>query len=377
MKRFLLVALTLSLAACNSAAPTSSPPPLDTPPVTQPPVTDSGFNGYVALGDSLTAGTQSAGLTAFGQAAAYPLVLSRWAGHPIAAPLTNDPGCPPPLGGSLTAASCTRANPGTAVSNLAVPGARVADLSFTTSVTAGGDVQTRLYNLVLGSGRTQVDAALAAKPTFVSVWIGANDVLNAALFGDATLVTAPGEFQSAYRRLLTRLQPLGAKTVLLTVPDVTTSPALIPGPTLAESNLTVLTQIFPNLRVDRASCAGSANAVSVSSLIDAGTSGRAVSCGAPSALTPSEAASIRATVHAYNASIRTLANEFGVRVLDVSALLPTAANTNVDLDNFLAPFGPDFSLDGAHPSAAGQAKIARALGAFFNAQFGTKITLPR
>ncbi|PYE54456.1 SGNH/GDSL hydrolase family protein [Deinococcus yavapaiensis] len=370
MKGFLFGGLTLALAACSSIS--SMFPPAQS----QPPVVESGFSGYVALGDSLTAGAQSAGLTASGQSAAYPVVLSRWAGHPINAPLTNDPGCPPPLGGSLTAASCTRANPGAVVSNFALTSARVADLTSTTSASVGGEAQARLYNLVLGANRTQVEAALAARPKFLSIWIGANDVLDAALFGDPSRSTSPTEFQAAYRRLLTQLQPLGAKTVLITVPDVTAMPALIPGPKLAQSNLKVLTTIFPNLQVDRASCAASENFVSASTLIDAGSNGGVVSCNAPSALTPSEAATIRATVGAYNASIRALAGEFAAKVLDVSTLLPTAADTNVNLDNVIAPFGPDFSLDGAHPSGVGQAKIARTLGAFLNAQFGTAISLP-
>lgn len=63
LSRFMLLA-SLLLSGTLTGCRTLTPSP-------------SGFSGYVALGDSLTAGMQSVGLTAQNQRDSFPLVLSR------------------------------------------------------------------------------------------------------------------------------------------------------------------------------------------------------------------------------------------------------------------------------------------------------------
>lgn len=350
MTRLLLACLTVGMTACAAPSPSSAR-------IT----TDSGLQGYVALGDSLTAGVQSGGLTAESQLASYPAILGRLAKHVVVVPESSDPGCPAPLGGGLSVEGCTRANPREKVANFALPGARVADLVSRSAATMSGD-QKLLYELVLGPTETQVTAALKSRPEFVSVWIGSNDVLGAALQGDPSVATPPARFESEYARLLDALEPSGASVVLLTVPDVTRVPALVPGTQLAQAGL------------GAADCRGSANRVPATAVLQAVLTGQgnSLSCTAPFALTPAEAQAIRTTVDAYNASLRRLAKARGVDVFDVAPLVENLQTPPLDL-NASRWFGPDYSQDGVHPSSSAHARLARALGTFMNETYGLKI----
>src|SRR5688500_12685011 len=51
---------------------------------------------YVSLGNSITAGFQSGGLTDSLQLRAYPVLVARQAEVPFSVPLLAKPGCPPP-----------------------------------------------------------------------------------------------------------------------------------------------------------------------------------------------------------------------------------------------------------------------------------------
>src|SRR5205807_588047 len=83
-------------------------------------------------------------------------------------------------------------------------------------------------------GRTQVQAMRAAHPTFVTLWIGDNDVLGAVLTvnsGDSTLITPTASFQSDYRKVIDSIKAAGAKGLLIGVQNVTAIPYLSSGQT--------------------------------------------------------------------------------------------------------------------------------------------------
>ena len=144
------------------------------------------FERYVSLGNSITAGFQSGGIVDSLQLRAYPVLLAQRAGATFGVQTLAQPGCPapflsplgprpagaPPCAGAVGQPNLRR------VSNLAVPGARIADL-FDINNNLG---ISPLYSILTG-GRSQIDAMLAQDPTFVSVWIGNNDALAAALGG--------------------------------------------------------------------------------------------------------------------------------------------------------------------------------------------------
>ena len=98
------------------------------------------FQRYVAFGNSITAGIQSAGLSDSLQQVAYPVLLARAMGTTFNYPKLNNPGCPPPitviftfpptrLGGATDAACAFRSSPNPPfLNNVAFPGADVLEL---------------------------------------------------------------------------------------------------------------------------------------------------------------------------------------------------------------------------------------------------------
>jgi len=359
MKRALLLGLTVLLAACNTE--------------TKPPVVTPTLEGYVALGDSLTAGFQSGGLTAEGQRNSYPVLLSQLAKFPINAPLGKDPGCYPPLPKSFldkTADSCQRLNPAEVVSNFGVPGARVADVSTLTSaaLSSASPGAAALYNLILGPTDTQVSAATKAKPKFITLWIGGNDWLLSLLATPPVSGTLAATFETQYTALLDALKPAtdGAKVVLITVPGPDQAPIITSSALIAA------------LGAGEDDCKTSLNRFNGAYVLQVIKTKKIACSTDTNAITPAVYQQALDTIAAYNASIRKLADARGFKVFDSASL---AADT---LKNEYSPagaakgqpFGADISLDGVHPSSAGYAKIARALAKFINESYGTKIVIP-
>ncbi len=112
--------------------------------------------------------------------------------------------------------------------NLGVPGADVYDVYNTTSGAASGNP---FFDLVLRNpnfgNTTQLDQAIGLRPTLLLLWIGANDVLGAALDGgDLTQITAQADFQARYTAVLQEIAANLTSTVVIigTVPYVTDIP---------------------------------------------------------------------------------------------------------------------------------------------------------
>ena len=198
------------------------------------------FNRYVSLGNSITAGFQSAGINDSTQQRAYPVLLAQRAGGRFDYPSISMPGCPrpflAPLGttGRVGAAdSCTRANNPRIVNNLAVPGARIRDLLQFPTGSLGS-----LHTLLVGN-RTQVRAMIEARPTFVSVWIGNNDALEATVGGilgpraagaDSSL-TPLATFQTRLNAVVDSVKAAGPQGVMLVgvVNALQAAPIIQPG----------------------------------------------------------------------------------------------------------------------------------------------------
>src|SRR5213076_3118363 len=101
------------------------------------------------------------------------------------------------------------------ISNTAVPGAEVLDLYNNLDTASNANTLTQF---ILG-GLTQVQMVRRAQPTFVSVWIGNNDVLGAATNptngGDSTKITSVANFQARYGALLDTIEAAGPQGVVL------------------------------------------------------------------------------------------------------------------------------------------------------------------
>ena len=175
------------------------------------------FQRYVSIGNSITAGFQSGGINDSTQRQAYPvLVAAAMGGDPFYYPSLALPGCPPPytniftgarLAGGTATTCAFRASTPPYISNVGVPSAQVLDIMH--NGPGIGTNSNALTQLILG-GRTQYHAAVAARPTFVSVWIGNNDVLGSVLSatnaGDSTLITPLATFQTRYKEMVDSLK---------------------------------------------------------------------------------------------------------------------------------------------------------------------------
>lgn len=372
------------------------------------------FQRYVALGNSITAGFQSSGINATLQKQAYPVLLAAMAGAQFGVPELNHPGCPPPTAAPLaprisdTPCALRRLVPPSLVQNLAVPGADVSDA--TDPIGTG----TTLNTLILG-GRTQVGAMQDADPTLVSVWLGNNDALGAALWGDTLALTPLAPFRSEYDEIVAAILETDARdAVLIGVAQAAQiAPALQPGayfwaiaqnppPGLPELAVSDNCAPFTNTGAPNPTGFNLVSFVGVAGQIAAGADPVVIDCAndAPFVLNPAEQTAITVRVAAFNAYIEQQANAHGWIYVDpnVSLIGPALADPDlvrkcqhlmsatdaasfgaavmsscpVDLDPATAEtfFGSYFSFDGVHPSSAAHEVIADTLAARLSAKHG-------
>jgi lysophospholipase L1-like esterase len=387
-------AAMIALAACDSDKVVNPPTnPLNT----------GLFKSYVALGNSITAGYQSGGIVDSTQQESFAALLAHAVGTRYAYPAFSVPGCPPPIvnfqtGARLdngTAATCNLRDPAhinAILNNVAVPGAAVNDLTAPSDTTSNP-----LTTFILG-GKTQIQKAIDAAPTFVTVEIGNNDVLPAALTGspipNAQLsspgITPPDSFIVRYARAMNQLTTGAPKVkgVLFGVFDVTLSGALFPIDSVINNPLL-------GAEVDAAAghaiayapdCVNSGALLSleVLPLIAAGEFPPQIGCadGDPFTLDPLKIGAFQQAVGIYNGYIQAKADSMGFGYLDPNPLLVQlrAIDSIPPYPNFASPdhpFGSFITLDGIHPSAAAHQLIAAALIAKVDSMYGVSISAQR
>ena len=338
------------------------------------------FTRYVAIGNSITAGFQSGGIDDATQRASYARLIARQARARYAY-ASLGAGCPAPISNLLDAVSAGTLDPTCAVAgqapgrtllnNVAVPGADSFD------PTATGTATDQLTALIL-DGSNQVDKALEVTPTFVSIWIGNNDVLAAAITGQLGAEngpTAQTTFAENYARMVNRLRSGGVEEgILIGVSDVTRIPLLVPASSLADPALRLGLSIATGRSVTiAADCAGSSASISLAIIpeIASGAHPATISCtataGSPTGdrfvLDAVERAAITSAVAGYNSYISAKADSVGFAYHDPNPLfLAARARGDVpespNIANLSEPFGALFSLDGVHPSSRGHVLIA-------------------
>jgi lysophospholipase L1-like esterase len=391
-----------------------------------PVVAQVSFTRYVALGDSLTAGYVGGGLTQFYQERSYPAMLAQAAqASDFQMPLVSAPGIPPILElVSLYPQTVIRPSsdtPGQPINatlvrpynNLGVPGADIYDLLNTV-----GDIQNLLagnqdnvmHDLILripavenppGSGNyvafTAIAQAIALDPTFLTLWIGNNDILGAAVYAtpiDGVTMTPIANFEAMYAAAM---QALTARTtadmVVFTLPDVTAIPFVttirpyldIPGvgrvPLIGSHGL-----LPEDAYVTLGASSLLAQGIGIPVEIPGGTGiplpedlqviqGQAV----PGVVLRSEEIQvINGRISEMNAVIRSTAAQYGVPVVDVNGIFGRIAAGDpwvVGGIELTAQFlvGGIFSYDGVHPQNIGQALIAVELIKVINEFYGAQI----
>ena len=378
------------------------------------------MNNYVALGDNFTAGMVSGGLVDCYQNLSFPALLAQQANAPIfEMPLISAPGVPSvlqlvslangpvlePVGDFMDAFPYNVTYP-LPYNNLGVPGANLFDMLFQIGDIgnlAAGDFDKIMFDLILRipqvqdpiSGElldfTAITQAVALQPTFVTMWIGTNDVFPAVFTAtpiDGITMTPLATFELLYLQAVGGLvTQTTADIVLFTIPDVTelafatTVPpfldipgiGLVPimgtnGPLSADSRVTLLAADllaqgygvplpgFPPLPEDFNLITGDPGYV----------------------LRPDEIQALKDRVAGFNAIIEATAAEFGLPVFDAGGLFDeinfgegvTLGGVHFD-GSFLT--GGMISYDAVNPQQFAHAALAATLVDFLNDVYGADI----
>ncbi len=357
------------------------------------------FSRYVAFGDSLTAGFTSDSLNATYQVNSYPAQLARAFGiTDFQQPLVSPPGIPPILQLRGLFPTVILPSPGQGVpinlnlprpyNNLGVPGANTHDLLATTTDNGG------ITDLILRrQGASQIQEGLFLHPTFVTLWIGSNDVLGAALSGrviEGVTMTPVAQFQAEITTAVAAIAQSGAKMAIANISDVTTIPFVNTLPIYIfnpQTNQVVLVNghpvpfIGPNgplqpgdyLLLTAATELAQGKGIPVA----LGGSGQPLSDSV--VLSAAEVSAIQARVDAFNTIIAGLASQYGAALVDDHTLLHQLESGFYPIGgvkltgDFLT--GGVFGYDGFHPTPIGYGVVANLFIQSINAKFGTAVPL--
>ncbi|WP_185968976.1 SGNH/GDSL hydrolase family protein [Carboxylicivirga sp. M1479] len=224
---------------------------------------------------------------------------------------------------------------------------------------------------------TVLGDALAAEPSFVSFWVGNNDILAYAMAGgEADAITDPAMFAAAYTQAVNAILSTGSKAVLGNVPAIETIPFF--NHILKDGHL-------PLVIVDDAVPGGIRQLVEGEKiLLSASTAlgmgyGQSVEMplGAEYVLDLNELNAISSATTAYNATIKSIADENGIAHVDLAKIMEQLSTSGLIIDGnrYTTTFvsGGVFSLDGIHATGRGSAIIANAFIDAINAKYDAQV----
>jgi lysophospholipase L1-like esterase len=389
------------------------------------------FTRFVSIGNSLTMGEQSSSVFEAGQMYSFGKLIADQVGTTYEQATFSDPG----TGGRLEVAALapftlyTNPNQGSPTNltyaapynNLGIKGAFLYDVlnarSASTCYTANFGSPNPLFDAVLRGFGTQLELAIAQQPTFITLWIGNNDILAYATRGGLFPPTDPGVFQTQYAQVLTSLNSTGAQIVIGGMPNALLTPYFTtvgpgvgqalqgipgaqglvyqttgaPGVAIATSTDLINKNVFvtlsgssaANLLGDQTGKYYNDNGIPVPPGVNtAFPFGLTPENPFPNSLVldPTEIANYQALNIGYNDIISGLAASMGYYVVDWDELfnqLASADGLNVNGINFSTTFvnGNFFSLDGIHPTSQGYAIIANEFIKATNEKYNASIPL--
>jgi hypothetical protein len=221
-----------------------------------------------------------------------------------------------------------------------------------------------------------VAQALASNPSVITLWIGNNDVLGAAVRGravDGVTLTPAAEFRTYYQAVVDVLRRSGARIFAANLPDVTSIPyvttiqPVVVNPTTAQPVL-VNGQPVPLVGPNGPLPSGSLVTLGASSLLAQGVGiptalgGRGAPLPDEVVLDPSELAIIKDRVTANNQAIASICQAANIPVLDINGIMRDLAQNGRVIGGvtFTSSYltGGIFSYDGVHPTDLGYAITA-------------------
>ncbi len=371
---------------------------------------DEYLGGYVALGNSLTAGYMDAGLIASGQANSYPALIAQQIGL-SSAEFVQPTVLPPGIGSSAAAAGNVAGvlyfdagamsidvlgeTPLAQVqsllpavlypvpyNNLGIPGATALDMTQALDSTTSQKPGNSFFDFILRNpnfGNTNVlTQAVGKEPTLVTLWIGNNDILGGIFTGAPEVgvnITPPAAFQSLldgvvgsiYDGVAARngVEPL---VMVATIPDIvlpylvapTTFQALLqspsPIPTVEEGVAYFLFDALSYMK-----------------------GGGALPVPAQYTLTAAEYSVVSTAIDGFNTAINTVADARGAVVVDVNVMLNSLATGGIpglSAQHFLVNQATAFSLDGLHFNNVGYGLVANVFIEKLNTVLGSALSEP-
>jgi hypothetical protein len=390
-----ILAASLAVSACQDAAEPVAP----LGSVVAPNQAEGrGFaQRLYAIGTSISAGTCSDGNIASCQQNSWVAQIIRAMHREPSLPLISVPGCKSPYASPLItfarisgesvllpddALSCAPNEPGVTLPTqvFAVPGALTHEaLSETPDGRPDPSYGRSLYHRILPPFETQVSALEDANPKFVTVEFGANDIMG--IHGGRVI---PGlsfvpfaVWASFYNQVLDRVGAITKQALLVGLGrDISKLNSLRFGSELWSDRAAFLSAF--NVEVD-ANCNGNTNLIVISAVVRFavanGLQRRAaslppfiMSCAEGPAnvedrvLTPAEVLVVNTQFDQMTDHVLAQATLRGYAFMDLEVLfsIPKAPFSVVTFMTGSQPYGPYVSLDGLHPTAAGQTLIAQA-----------------
>ncbi len=390
-------AVTLLLTGCGTsltAVPSGSPSAAKAPRTGAIPADP--FSRVLVLGDSLSAGFQNASLLGTQQVNGWASLVAQQAHFSMPLPLVASPGIPnvyslvqaslPPVLAQAPGATIGRVNPTLVVNDLAVPGFKVHDMLNTAPVASPSNPVEQLTSYVLGypagTTGTEVQQAIARKPSTIFLMIGANDVLGVDGSGNLATATSLSSFTADFTELMTTLATnTTAHLIVGNIPDVTAIPYMTPASQLLEEcqEYTGVPSSFfiPILNIhpgDLVNWAGVADFHADALRAQAGEMPTPLP--ARDILTAADVATLQAQINSMNQVIAQQVAAAGGTLVDVHALLADWSANGATINGYQASMGylgGLFGVDGIHPSNTGYALLANQFIASTNAALGTNI----
>lgn len=384
-----------------------------------PPATgELDFTRYVALGNSLTAGVSNGALYEAAQRNSFPNLVARMVEMTdFQQPIMADSGFSfLPTEGRIVinpltmnirfsqAGTEANANLERAFNNLGIPAIRTRQMYTATTGSEAGDNHF-VDKILRNHGRSVVEEALTLDPTVMTLWIGNNDILEAAVQGMSGAVYTPPEvFTAQLDTLLMRINAgTDAPLIAANIPDITQVPYFTSIPPylrhpethekvylygmvdgtpqqLTEDDYVLFFALpaFYALQdsLNHGIMPGPEQAISDTLVLDA-----------------DEALEVRTVIMAYNQTIAAALSAGNLDALvDIHTLFDDLRTTGYTFENGLT-YTPDllgfdnmgniqlrlattlFSLDGLHPNSLGYAVIANEFIQVMNATFSASIPL--
>jgi hypothetical protein len=382
----------------DAVIPSPAPPPPTPGPKPLKPA-DSGrlpLGNFVVLGEGLAAGMGDFSLASSAQTDSFPSQMARQMGVPFVQPLIEPPGIGDAFGfaplpvivPSPLQTTVVNQIPPSPPQNLSVPGLTILESIHSRPrqplVDRNSSKQTAI-NLILGVRgiaygapgplATQLETAVAQKPTFALVALGYTEAIEATVAGDPARLPTLDSLRNTYPRIVESLRSTGAEVLVLTFPDPLDTAYFS---TLSQAAETA--KVDPDLLAERWQLKPD-DLITANGLNEIGFQIFGARLGplpSGSVLPASTAAEMQRRIGELNLEIAKIAAAKGAHAYDLFAFLKKLRAQAVSIGtrkltaNYL---GGIYCINGYYPGATGHALIANDILSQLNRDFGAKFPL--